>query len=480
MTLGTRSLFFKIFLWFWLAMGVLGGAVVLVVTATQPEPSIQRLRGLIGSALALQAHEIAAIYETGGADALERHFQDPVLRQFNPKYLVRAGAGSYRRDVLGEVVPPGTQALIARAARSHTSEFQVGERSFAAVGVTTARGTRYVVLEVLPRHTSSTILARLLRADLDIQLLRIGTIVLAAGLVCFWLARQLTAPVSRLRVATQALADGNLNARAGAAAARRDELGGLAQDFNRMAERIERLVNAQRRLLRDISHELRSPLARLNIALGLARQRSDPAASEALDRIEREAERLNGLIGQLLTLTRLESGLEPAGEEQFNLTDIVREVAADGDFEAQSRNRRVRLVAADDCVSQGSPQLLHSAIENVVRNGVRHTPEDTEVEILLRCASGTERPEAVISVRDYGSGVGDGKLTLLFQPFFRLQDGQDVQAAGAGIGLAIADHAVRLHGGSVRAANAAGGGLIMEIRLPASPISVGAPARGDG
>jgi two-component system sensor histidine kinase CpxA len=479
MSFGARSLFFKIFLWFWLAMGVLGAAIVLVVTATQPEPSVQRLRGLIGSALALQAHEIAAIYDTGGPEALERHFQDPVLRQFNPKYLVKAGAEPYRVDVLGAELPPGTRALVARAARSRTSEFQVGERSFAAVGVTSARGTRYVVLEVLPRYTSSTILARLLRADLDIQLLRIGTILLAAGLVCFWLARQLAAPVSRLRVATRELADGKLDTRVGAAAAGSDELGGLAQDFNLMAERIERLVNAQRRLLRDISHELRSPLARLNIALGLARQRSDPGAGEALDRIEREAERLNGLIGQLLTLTRLESGLESAGQEPFNLADIVREVAADGDFEAQSRNRRVRLVAADECASRGSPHLLYSAIENVVRNAVRHTPEGTEVEVVLRCTSGAGRPEAAISVRDYGSGVGKAMLANLFQPFSRLQDGQGVQASGAGIGLAIADHAVRLHGGSVQATNTAGGGLLMEIRLPATPIPVGIPAHGD-
>jgi two-component system, OmpR family, sensor histidine kinase CpxA len=291
--------------------------------------------------------------------------------------------------------------------------------------------------------------------------------VLSSGLVCYVLARYLTAPIVRLRAATQLLAAGDLTARAAALPMRRrDEIGELVRDFDAMAERLEGLVNAQSHLLNDVSHELRSPLARLNVALGLARRRTGPDAQGALERIELEADRLNELIGRLLTLARLEGGEDSMQKSQIHLEDLLRQIAEDADFEAQSRNCRVHHIIDQDCVVMGNPALLHSAIENVVRNATRYTSEGTIVEVRLEKADRANGPEAVLTVLDSGPGVPQDALDKLFQPFYRLDDARNRETGGVGLGLAITERTVRLHGGSVSAANRPEGGLVVEIRLP--------------
>jgi two-component system sensor histidine kinase CpxA len=235
-----------------------------------------------------------------------------------------------------------------------------------------------------------------------------------------------------------------------------------------MAERLESMVRAQQRLLGDISHELRSPLARLGVALGLARQRSGAEANSALDRIERESDNLNEMISQLLTLTRLESGTDGRKRTDVDLAALVKEVADDADFEARSLNRAVQVVSSDNCSINGVEELLRSAVENVVRNAVRYTPEGTAVEVALSRQNG----HAVISVRDRGHGVPEESLEKIFRPFYRTEDARDRQSGGGtGLGLAITERAVRMHGGSVQAVNATGGGLAVEMRLNLNPSS---------
>ena len=239
-----------------------------------------------------------------------------------------------------------------------------------------------------------------------------------------------------------------------------------------MAERIESLVMSQHRLLGDISHELRSPLARLSVALGLARQNAGeatPAITSAHNRIEREIERLNELIGQLLTLTRLETDAERLETARIDLRELVNLIVEDADFEARNRNRNVRLLTDEECHVTGNAELLRSAIENVVRNAVRYTAEHTSVEVALRCSSIGD-PGVRISVRDHGKGVPEEALTEIFRPFYRLTEARDRQTGGTGLGLAIAERAVCLHGGTVRATNASDGGLVVEIKLPAAAI----------
>ncbi len=303
--------------------------------------------------------------------------------------------------------------------------------------------------------------------------------VISSGLVCYLLARYLTSPVVRLRAATRRLAAGDLTARAGGVNdGRRDEMAQLVRDFDAMAERLEESVNAQSRLLNDISHELRSPLARLNVASALARQRSGPEAHTALERIDLEADRLNNLIGGLLTIARLESGNDSRQMTSVFLGEMIEGIAADADFEAHGRNCGVKCIITDDCQVMGIGNLLYSAIENVVRNAARYTREETNAEVFLECAQAMNGGEAVIRIVDSGPGVPEDALDKVFRPFYRIDDARGRQTGGAGLGLAITERAVRLHGGTVKASNRPQGGLQIEIRLPLANASLPAVVPG--
>jgi len=247
-----------------------------------------------------------------------------------------------------------------------------------------------------------------------------------------------------------------------------------------MAERIQSLVGAERRLLGDISHELRSPLARMQVALDLADQSADEETRGYLARIEREGARLNELVGQLLALTRLETTGASAPRQPVNLDELVAEVVGDADFEARGQNRAVRVTQSEQCFISGNAELLRSAVENVIRNATRYTPQETEIEVALqqeklqqekaRSTDSRSTPArartAVIRVRDHGPGVPEESLSKLFDPFYRVADARDRQSGGVGLGLSIAQRAVRFHGGTIAATNAPDGGLIVEIRLP--------------
>jgi two-component system, OmpR family, sensor histidine kinase CpxA len=231
-----------------------------------------------------------------------------------------------------------------------------------------------------------------------------------SGLICLLLTRHITSPLFELRRGAETIAVGNLTARVPENVRnRRDEIGQLGRDFDRMAERLESLVHSHKRLLGDVSHELRSPLSRLVVALGLARRANAEEMPELLDRIALEARRLDSLIGQLLTLSRIESGSH-ALASSIDLTALVHEVVTDADFEARAQSRRVVVTAFEECMVSGSEELLRSAVENVVRNGVHYTREGTAVDVSIR----RERDRAVIRVRDRGPGVPETMLSEIF------------------------------------------------------------------
>lgn len=302
--------------------------------------------------------------------------------------------------------------------------------------------------------------------------LRLLAVVLAAGLGCYMLARYLTSPVRQLQQAARRMASGDFSTRVGKGlASRRDEIGELGREFDRMAGHVDALLTTQRRLLRDVSHELRSPLARLNVALELASRDAGAKAGPALARVGLEAERLNELISQLLALARLESGAVQSQHVVINLHDLVNEVAADADFEAGAYDRRVLVIHADACIVEGDSNLLRSAVENVVRNAARHTRECSAVEVSLRCEQHAGESQAVIDIRDHGPGVPDDALDSIFEPFFRVSHARERQSGvggvgSGGLGLAITRRAVNLHAGSVVAMNAPDGGLVVRIILP--------------
>lgn len=285
-----------------------------------------------------------------------------------------------------------------------------------------------------------------------------------SGLVSYLLAKSISTPVHRLQAAAHTLSTGNLDARAGdEVTKRRDELGALGREFDSMAERLSSLIAARQRLLRDISHELRSPLARMEMAIGLARQ--DPGSTAGqLDRVERESDRLDQLIGHILEYARLERDPATFTFEALDVAELVRQIVHDAEFESQSPPGRLRLTSDDTVKMTGEPNVLHSAIDNVVRNALLHGDPRQPIEVTLADDADAVR----ITVRDHGSGVREEDLPHIFEPFYRAGavDSNHVSTEGTGIGLAITQRAAALHGGQVSARNAEGGGLLVTITLP--------------
>jgi two-component system, OmpR family, sensor histidine kinase CpxA len=447
-----KSLFLKIFLSFWVAQALFLLLAIAVALAFRPSRgSWEMLRNRALS-------EAVQAYEHGGEEGARAYLDQLSVSQHVRAFLLDARG----RELAGHPAPPWASDL-ARGVpmRPRGFPWSFMPNRFLSQSIIGADGRRYTLAIELPPGP------RVFFGPHGFPGMGLLIAILSSGLVCYVLARYLTAPIVRLRAATQQLAAGDLSARAGTMSIRRgDEIGELVRDFDAMAERLEDLVNAQAHLLNDVSHELRSPLARLNLALGLARQRTGPEAEGALARIELEAERLNELIGRLLTLARLEGGDDHLQRSEIPLQDLIREVAEDADFEAQSRNCRVNYIIDANCNVLGNPALLRSALENVVRNATRYTREGSTVEIRLEKADRMNGAEAVLRVVDSGPGVPANSLEKIFRPFYRLDDARNRQTGGVGLGLSITERTVRLHDGTVRAANRPEGGLLVEIRLP--------------
>ncbi len=460
-----RSLFLKVFLWFWLAMVVVI-TVFAVTTHLTRSPDSFRPPQFIESVLSGYARNAAATYEHDGAAGLEEYLRH-IRNETSTRNQLFDASGA---ELTGADAPQRVREVAAQVAQNGQPFFRDVDGGMLEVRpVETRAGVRYAFVTYMPmgpppvrRHVFWIL------SDNSWSLLaRVLAVVLAAGALCYLLARYIVTPVVKLREVTRQVTGGDLSARVGPhLGGRRDELAAMGHDFDEMASRVETLVGAQTRLLRDISHELRSPLARLVVALDLARKRAGAAATGDLDRIEREAKRLNEMIGQLLALSRWESHGDCVRAEKFDLAALVREVAADADFEAQGRNCSVVFDECDTCETRGTPQLLRSAVENVVRNAVRYTPEGTTVRISLRCLRAGSAAEAIINVRDEGAGVPEEALKDIFRPFYRMDDSRTRETGGTGLGLAITERAVRLHGGTVKAANVPGGGFVVELRLP--------------
>ncbi len=453
-----RSLFFKIFIWFWLANILVAGVLVLTTGGVPREPHRGHFRAMMGDMLELHGERALAALERGGMPAM-RHSIDESRHRTGLHVFIIAQDGS---ELAGQPLPPGVDEL-ARSAREGEETPMGDDRGGGLMLARAARGHPGLMFVLgLPPGP----MPRLMERPYGL-LLRIFSVLSLAGLLCWGLARYLTAPLRRLQSSARQLADGDLSVRVGPRVGRRhDEIGDLGRDFDFMAERIESLVSTQQELIRDLSHELRSPLARLDVAVELVERRVGPEAAVPLDRIRRESGRLNELIGRMLTLARLESRASEAATVEVDLEALVREIAADADYEAKASGRGVSLADIEACRLQGHPAELRSAVENVLRNAVRYTPDGSTVELSLACTPEPE-PHAVLRIRDHGPGVPEDSLAEIFRPFCRVHEDRGRQTGGVGLGLAIARQAVLLHGGTITAANHPEGGLIVEITLPA-------------
>ncbi len=484
-----RSVFWRIFLWFWLAMLLLAAAVAATIYLTDPNEFFPRQFDVPLQRLDRLATGSVQIYEKSGSADLRAFLTKlppppPVPgRTVRPRaehgYLVDLET---RRELSGLPLPTDTRALVSRAEDS--ADLQL-ERLLTEVLIArpvngAQSGHRYVFLLVRPRTS-------FLWPTTSDAWMEIAAAVATSAMVCYWLARSVVGPVRRLQTAARRLAGGDLRARVGSDPGlmhRHDEFTELAVDFDDMAARIESLLTAQRRLIADISHELGSPLTRVNVALGLAFRKVGAESHPELERIKLEAQRLNELIRQLLLLSELENQPSAEGRETLNLPAMVAEIAADAEFEASSRRCRVNVTVlpGGEASVRGVRHLLRSALENVVRNAVRYTAEDSEVVIELgaHAAVENEAARAMVLVRDHGPGVPPAALAHLFEPFYRVSEARDRQSGGTGLGLAITRQAVEAHGGTLSVANHPDGGLVVVVELPLDePADAGLRRRWD-
>lgn len=456
-----KSLFLRIFLSFWMAQALFVVLAILVTVAFRP-------RGSSWEALRTTAlTEAVNAYEEGGPQKAAEYLDGLSATQHVRAYLFNEGG----EEVSHRGAPDWAVRMFRGGSPSPRDGFIIPAPKVLKESRASSDGThKFTLVMGLPPGPRVFLGPR----GMPFTGLIIG--VITSGLACYFLAWYLTKPIVRLRAATRQLAAGDLTARSGSPAGKgSDEVAGLVRDFDAMAERLEMLVKAQSRLLNDISHELRSPLARLNVALGLARQRAGVESADMLDRIELEASRLNELIGRILTLARLEDGEQRVPQTPVPLGELVTNIAEDAQFEAQERHCTVHTVIPEgDWGVRGNDSLLHSAVENVVRNAIRYTAEGSSVEIALTSEERAGGAEAVLRVSDAGPGVPEDALGKLFEPFYRLDDARGRLTGGVGLGLAITERAVRFHGGRVAASNRPGGGLLVEIRLPLiSPVATG-------
>ena len=456
MKLNMRSLFLKIFLWFWATLIATGISLVLTFIFGPRSVPLQWHATLMDA-----AHSSGAIVvseaERGGDSAAAAYIGWLEGETHLKTCLFDIAGGLVAGSDCGSF-----QSMTSRVTAAKPSNFSMRYGiARVAMRLKGSNGHEYIFATELPAGPRAAL--GLNRTTIALQW---GVALLVSGLICYLLTRYLTAPILRLREASQQLAAGDLSIRAVGVERRRDELGDLVRDFNAMASRIEELVSRQRQLISDVSHELRSPLARLNVALDLGRERkgNDPA----FDQMEQDISVLSEMIGRLLTIARLDRSAPPVPMTPVDLSELVSQIVRDAEFESRERDGCVKLTANGQLFVRGEAELLHSAIENLVRNAIRYTEPGTPVEVVLESEPKSNTSFARLTVRDHGPGVPESELVNIFQPFYRVADARDRQSGGAGLGLAIADRVIRIHGGTIRAENATPRGLLVEIQLPLS------------
>ncbi len=451
-----RGLFFKIFIIFWIAQSLIFViSTAFILTHRFPRPNFMLDPAF--NNLSANAVEGSKRFESGGCAAFNEYAQQ--------RHETLALADANGKILCGQA-PPVTEGLTESNDAVHARRF--GNVTVWSAPAVSASGTNYLFIAAVPVHQEQHTWYEDLYHFASPQL---PVAIAIGGLTTFVLVLIFTRPVVRLREAALQLAQGNLTARVREPGKRSrifkgDEFDALVDGFNHMAERLESLVNAQKLLLRDVSHELRSPLARLSVALELSREDADVTMNTHLNRIERETERLNQLIGQLLTLSSMEAAEGLDKIERVSMKMLLEEMTPDATYEAQQRDASVVLEAQCDCVVEGRRELLYRAIENVVRNAVRYTQSGTQVEI--RLSRDSEHHMVVIEVGDRGPGIPESEVASIFRPFYRVDVARSAQTGGFGVGLAIAERAIKLHNGQIRASNRAGGGTSIRISLPLS------------
>ena len=449
-----HRLFLKIFFWYWLtawgviAIVLLGGRLTGMRQVSAPN--------MYATVAPILAEEAVKAYESGGPEAFARFSQSSNGHRNEWQLFLLDG---FYKDVLSR--PLSDDGLrVAHAAKD--GQLVVFRAHIAAYKFVSSSGHPYILMLFLKsdlRRIGEMVWGEGLPFSISLVLL--------VTLLCLWLAYHIASPIHSIQATARRVAQGDLKARVPSSVSHRyDELAALAKDFDSMVGRLDSLIQAQKKLLNSVSHELRSPLARINLSLGLLRNGGSADSDDLFQRLDRDIERIDLLMGQLLTLSRLEAGFSSGEKEDVNFAQLVEEVAADANFEAQALGKSVSLLTASSVILRNAdPHALRSACENIIRNAVRFTRPGSDVQIVLDVDRTASEPCTLLSVRDHGPGVPEDSLQAIFQPFYRIiGDGQ--ATGGNGLGLAIASEAIRLHRGTIRAENLRPTGLQIIVRLP--------------
>ncbi len=430
-----RGIFSRVLLWLFAILllsvgGFIGSSILFAPNRMQQDQFFRRI-------IEYEFDGAVRAYESGGAPALREYFER-LHRDVGHQYFLLDGAGrevatgTLRKDLLDVPAPRGFPFPPPRNIR---------------IKRVSSDGRYVFVIELAVDYRPAR------------DLLTFVWIVAVVLVLAYALAVTLARPIRQLRETVMRFGRGDLSVRAHQK--RRDEIGDLAAAFDEMAERIQTLLTAERRLLQDVSHELRSPLARLNFALELVRK--NPASDEAYARVKKEVDRMSRLIGDLLQVTRVEGDPGSRNDESIGIRAFLLEIVEDCSLEAMARGCQILVHDDGERSVRGDRELLRSAFENVLRNAIRYTPAGQQVEVRISRGIGQVR----VAIRDFGPGVPEEELTAIFRPFHRVeQDRNRASGGGVGLGLAIAQRAAFLHHGQIAAVNAQPG-LLVEIRLPA-------------
>ena len=440
-----RSLYWKIFFFFWLTL-----ITVIFSVATLSEIIVEERDQDQYQRVVRLGIKAADIFETNGPAELTAW-----LRYIDQEFDVKGFMlDSKRRPISLANLPKNWLQFALPLTQNRLSERHL--RGFQPYRISSSSDRIYTF--VAHRDNRGPYPAWLKH----LPILQVFTALVIVALLTAFVTWRITDPLRKLKQATDSFARGNLDTRlTNLVGARKDEIGEVGLAFNHMAERISLLVSNQQRLFRDISHELRTPLARQQIAIELLARKMPETEHQSLHRIEREIDRMNALIDQVLSLLRLEQQGQSPVDETYDLGALLQKLTQDAQFEAQSKHQ-VLLQQPPHIVLTGQPELVSRAVENILRNAIRYTSADGRVFLQVE----KRKDNVVIRIEDEGEGVPDDALKRLFEPFYRVETSRNQQSGGYGVGMAIADQAIRAQGGTIEASNRSTGGLRVDINLP--------------
>lgn len=449
-----RSLYWKIFLSFWLAT-----ILIIFTTAWITNQISQKASQPAHENAFMDSYANAAVatFESGQNNALVKWLDQIGLSRHMSLFLL-----SNTGEIIGTQNPPESvkkaSEYLVKEQLPNSGILKSGKLILSHEILSTSG--KFYRLAAVTEKPLSVFIQQIPWAGLTI---RLSLAIFISGLICYLLSRYLTQPLRSLGLAAKSIATGKLNTRVGPIRGHnKDEIAELSHEFDRMAEQLEHLIHSKERLLQDISHELRSPLARLNIAIELGRKKTKHLADSEFQRMEMESSRLNLLIGEILEFARLEKSTTELSLTKIKLDNLITEIINDGNFEFNDNRIEKEIIEPCELLLDG--RLIHRAIENVVRNALHYTPLEKKISISLLT---DELNNLVhIEIKDHGPGVPEDQLKKIFNPFYRVDTSRTKKTGGYGLGLAITHRAVSLHHGEIIAMNLLEGGLLVRITLP--------------